>query len=51
MEQGLDLSWWCRFGKGNLAYENLKKLLQDSTFDNLMDNHPILEQQRKGVPD
>ena len=34
------ISWWCRFGKGNLAYENLKKLLQDSTFDNLMDNHP-----------
>lgn len=31
---------WARFGKGDYAYDNLKRLLSDSTFDNFMDNHP-----------
>ena len=34
------ISLWSRFKNGELAYDNLKKLLQTSTFDNLMDNHP-----------
>lgn len=31
---------WARFGNGQLAYENLTELLKQSTFPNLMDNHP-----------
>lgn len=31
---------WARFRDGEKAYENLKKLLTEGTFINLMDNHP-----------
>ena len=31
---------WAHFLDGNKVYENLKALLCNSTFDNLMDNHP-----------
>lgn len=31
---------WAHLGEGDLALENLSALLSDSTFPNLMDNHP-----------
>ncbi|WP_051544987.1 glycoside hydrolase family 95 protein [Butyrivibrio sp. MC2021] len=31
---------WTQFGNGEKVYENLKALLCEGTFDNLMDNHP-----------
>lgn len=31
---------WTRFYRPEEAYKSLKKLLSESTFDNLMDNHP-----------
>lgn len=32
---------WARLGDGEEAYENLRALLAQSTFPNLMDNHPM----------
>lgn len=32
--------FWARLRDGNKAYESIKVLLGDSTFSNLMDNHP-----------
>ena len=31
---------WARFLDGELAYDNFKSLLAESTFENMMDNHP-----------
>ena len=31
---------WAHFGDGDKVYENLRALLCQSTFDNLMDSHP-----------
>lgn len=32
---------WARLQEGNTAHENLRALLERSTFPNLMDNHPL----------
>ena len=32
---------WARLGDGERAWQNLKRLLSDSTFPNLMDTHPM----------
>lgn len=34
---------WAKFLDGEKAYENFRALLADSTFPNLMDNHPMSE--------
>jgi alpha-L-fucosidase 2 len=34
---------WAHFGEGDRVYENLKELLAEGTFPNLMDVHPIGE--------
>jgi len=33
---------WARLREGNIAHDNLRALLSNSTFPNLMDNHPLL---------
>lgn len=34
---------WAKFLDGEKAYENFRALLTDSTFPNLMDNHPMMD--------
>ncbi len=34
------INLWARLGEGDLAYENIVKLLQKSTLPNLLDDHP-----------
>lgn len=34
------INMWARLEEGNLAYENVKSLLSNSTLPNLFDNHP-----------
>lgn len=34
------INMWARLQEGNLAYENIKALLSNSTLPNLFDNHP-----------
>ncbi|MGN1141139.1 MAG: glycosyl hydrolase family 95 catalytic domain-containing protein [Oliverpabstia sp.] len=36
--------FWARLRNGNNVYENLKALLCESTFINLMDNHPCVDE-------
>ncbi|MCL2864217.1 MAG: glycoside hydrolase family 95 protein [Lachnospiraceae bacterium] len=33
--------FWAKFLAGDMAYDNFKALLTDSTFPNMMDNHPL----------
>ncbi len=40
---------WNRFKEGELAYENLKKLISHSTFSNMMDFHPMGEYKRGNI--
>ena len=41
--------FWARLQDGEMAYENLRALLADSTFENLMDNHPSRGRERGKV--
>lgn len=34
------INFWARLGQGNMAYSFLRKILEESTMPNLLDNHP-----------
>ncbi|NJP39720.1 glycoside hydrolase family 95 protein [Oscillospiraceae bacterium HV4-5-C5C] len=42
------IAFWSRLGDGDLAYDNLLKLLEICTYPNLMDNHPLPESLNHG---